>query len=137
MEIATYASLVNRKLLVPSSKKPFLAIDEHFVTQLLEPLLSKIRIDEHWYLEANPDVGQAIVNGLVSDARMHYCRFGYFEHRMPYHILVDEAWYLAEYPDVRDAVESKHFTSGQAHFEQLGYREGRIPYAGFSLITNS
>lgn len=134
MDIPPYATLINRKLIVPSSRKPFVAVDEHFVTQLLMPRLEKIQVDEAWYLETYPDVGDAIQRGVVPGAKAHYCQYGYFEHRMPHRILVDEPWYLAEYPDVREGVVvSKDFDSGQDHFERLGYKEGRFPYRGFEL----
>ncbi len=134
MEIPTYASLINRKLVVPSSKKPFLAVDEHFVAQLLLPRLEKIQVDEAWYLDTYPDVHAAIKRGVVPTAKAHYCLYGYFEHRMPHRILVDEPWYLMEYPDVREGVvTAKHFASGQQHFELMGYKEGRYPYRGFQL----
>lgn len=134
MDIPTYASLINRKLIVPSSKKPFLAVDEHFIAQLLLPRLEKIHVDEAWYLNAYPDISAAIKRGVVPSAKAHYCQYGYYEHRMPHRILVDEAWYLMEYPDVREGVvTAKHFASGQEHFELLGYKEGRYPYRGFEL----
>ena len=136
MDIPPYASLLNRKLIVPSSKKPFVAVDEHFMAQLLLPGLEKIQVDEAWYLGAYPDVGAAIERGVVPNAKAHYCRYGYYEHRLPHPILVDEDWYLAEYPDVRGGVvDAKDFASGQEHFERLGYKEGRYPYRGFLLST--
>ena len=136
MDIPSYASLINRKLVVPSTKKPFVAVDEHFMAQLLMPSLQRIKVDEPWYLSYYPDVGEAITSGVVPGAKAHYCRYGYFEHRMPQRILVDESWYLAEYPDVRDGVvDAKGFESGQDHFERLGYKEGRYPYPDFHLAT--
>ena len=134
MEIPTYATLINRKLVVPSSKKPFVAVDEHFVAQLLMPRIEKIHVDDEWYLGAYPDIAAAIKRGVVPTSKSHYCQYGYYEHRMPHRILVDETWYLSEYPDVREAVVThKHFASGQDHFALLGYKEGRIPYRGFQL----
>jgi hypothetical protein len=135
LEITTYSSLINRKILVPSIKKPYLAVDEHFMMELMLPWVEKIRVDEKWYLSAYQDVETAIRSGVVAGAKPHYCRFGYYEHRMPYEIKVDEDWYLNEYADVKAAVATKHFNSGQAHFELLGYREGRFPHSGFRLAT--
>jgi hypothetical protein len=136
LDIPNYASLINRKLIVPSSKKPFVAVDEHFLALLLKPRLERIEVDESWYLSTYPDVGAAIERGVVPNAKAHYCKYGYFEHRMPHRILVDEAWYLAEYPDVRGGVvDTKDFESGQDHFERLGYKEGRFPYRDFHLTT--
>jgi hypothetical protein len=133
MEIPTYATLINRKLLVPSSKKPFLAVDEHFLGQLMKPRLEKIYVDEEWYLRTYPDVNAAIMSGVVPNAKAHYCQFGFYEHRMPHRVLVDESWYLNEYPDVGEGVNAKYFASGQDHFEIFGYKEGRYPYQAFEL----
>ena len=129
----TYASLINRKLVVQSSRKPFLAVDEHFFAQLLRPRLEKVFVDEAWYLATYPDVSEAIKHGVVPGAKAHFSLFGYYEHRMPHAITVDETWYLQEYPDVRDVVGSRHFASGQMHFELLDYREGRFPYPRFEF----
>jgi hypothetical protein len=136
VDIPPYSSLINRKLIVPSSRKPFVAVDENFVTQLLMPGLERIRVDEAWYLETYPDVRDAIQRKVVEGAKAHYCQYGYFEHRMPHRIAVDEPWYLSEYPDVREGViGARDFASGQDHFERLGYKEGRFPYRGFRLET--
>lgn len=133
--LPSYASLGNQKLVVPSSKKPFVAVDEHFLQKLMEPLLARITVDEPWYLKQYPDVEAAILKGLVPDARTHYVRYGYYEHRLPYAIQVNESWYLTEYPDIQQAVDSKAFTSGQHHYETVGFREGRFPYPGFEFQT--
>jgi hypothetical protein len=133
MDIPTYATLINRKLLLPSSKKPFLAVDEHFLAQLLKPRLEKIHVDEEWYLRTYSDVSAAITNGVVPNAKAHYCQYGFYEHRMPQRVQVDETWYLNEYPDVGEGVNAKAFASGQDHFEIFGYKEGRYPYQAFEL----
>jgi hypothetical protein len=122
---------------IPSAKQPFIAVDKYFLLDLMMPLLEKVKVDEDWYLKTYPDVHAAIRGGVVADAKAHFCRFGYYEHRMPHPILVDEAWYLNEYPDVQGAVTAKTFASGQAHFEELGYKEGRFPYAGFRFDERS
>ena len=137
MEIGTYAALQNQKLLVPSHNSGYFTVEGHFFASCLLPLLQKIRVDEKWYLRTYPDVQIAIKDGVVPDCKSHYCRFGYYEHRMPYHITVDEAWYLGEYPDVRAAISTRLFASGQAHFDIDGFREGRIPYANFQLESMS
>lgn len=137
MEMGTYASLLNQKIIIPSAKGNYIAVERHFFNNCLAPIIEKIRIDEKWYLQAHPDVREAIASGVVPNARVHYASFGFYEHRMPYRILVDEAWYLAEYPDVRAAIAKKHFESGQAHFEADGFREGRFPYSNFQLESGS
>jgi len=128
-----YSVLLNEKLVVPSSTTQYVAIDQHFFYQLMRDFISKIYVDVPWYIGSNPDIEEAIANGL--SAKDHYCRFGYFEHRMPYAIKVEEEWYLDAYPDIKEAVEQRAFPSGQSHFDVIGYREGRIPAPGFSLRT--
>jgi hypothetical protein len=135
LAIDTYAELVAKKLLLPSQKTKYVAVEADFLIDVLRSLVGQIRVDEQWYLGCNPDVCEAVAGGVVKDAREHYISRGFYEHRMPYGIVVDEAWYLGMYEDVRLAVLGTVFASGQAHFEALGYREGRLPFAGFQLET--
>jgi hypothetical protein len=129
----TYAALTNNKITIISSTTPYFAVEQHFFYGLMERYLEEISVDEDWYLEAYPDIKDAIVAGAVSGAAEHFRRFGYYEHRMPYKIEVDEAWYTLSYPDVQLGIDAGHFASGQQHFITLGYKEGRIPFANFSL----
>lgn len=93
-----------------------------------------IKLDEGWYLDAYPDVRDAVERGLVANARHHYVRYGYYEHRLPFSVTVDEAWYLDAYRDVRDAIALGDIKSAQAHFVTRGFREGRLPYPNFRLV---
>ena len=129
----TYATLLNKKLVVPSLKTSYMAIDRNYFVTVLAPCLSGVHVDEAWYLSHSPDVADAIKRGEFASAKDHYAKVGFYEHRMPYEIDVDETWYLENYPDVATAVETGVFTSGRAHFYQLGYREGRIPHPHFML----
>lgn len=133
LKLASFASLVNQKIVVLSSASDYVAVNTHFLQACLRPLIGRIRVDERWYVETYPDVQQAITKRIVKDARDHYERFGYFEHRLPYPIKVQESWYIEQYPDVKEAIERGAFASGQVHFELNGYREGRIPYPHFEL----
>ncbi len=137
MKIETYASLLNRKIIIPSSTQNFVEVDKHFLFICLRHLLEKIKVDEKWYIKTYPDVQAAIGSGVVSSARDHYNKYGFFEHRMPYRVQVDEKWYVGEYADVREAIAKKHFLSGQLHFDTEGFREGRIPYPNFRLETDA
>jgi hypothetical protein len=134
LRLASFASLVNQKLVVLSNSSDYVALDWHFFTETLRPLISRIRLDAEWYAKTYPDVKEAIDKQQVNDAKDHYERFGYFEHRIPYRIRVEEDWYLEQYPDVKLAIVKRLFPSGQTHFELNGYREGRIPYANFELV---
>jgi hypothetical protein len=131
----TYATLINKKLVVPSAKTQYLAVDRAFFTGLLAHTLASVYVDEAWYLEHSPDVQAAIKRDEFASAADHFATVGFYEHRMPYEIDVDEDWYLESYPDIATAVEKGVFASGHAHFYMLGYREGRYPHANFSLRT--
>jgi hypothetical protein len=133
LNVATYAALLERKIIVPSTSQPYLAIDQHFFFDHFAQTLLRIYFDETWYLTRYRDIREAVEKGVVADARHHYVRFGFYEHRLPYKIDIDAAWYLETYPDVKTAVEKRHYTSGQAHFEAAGFREGRLPYPNFTL----
>jgi hypothetical protein len=127
VNIDPFAVLVRKKLVLPSHKTNYVAVQMGFLVDIM------IQIDEQWYLECNPDVCEAVKEGAVKDGREHFIIRGFYEHRLPYEICVDEAWYLDRYEDVRSAVHASVFASGQVHFEKLGYREGRLPFDGFRL----
>ncbi len=133
MSGATFATLINRKVLVPSTRTQYIAVDKNYLVDLLKPVLRRIYVDEGWYLQNNPDVVQAIEASLVESAADHYVNFGFYEHRMPYEIIVDEGWYIAQYADVGEAVAKGMIASARDHFYAAGFKEGRIPYAGFSF----
>jgi hypothetical protein len=133
MEVGTYAGLLNQQIVVASPDTNYIRVEKHFFIDCMFQTLSDIKVDEPWYLQTYPDVQKAIKMGIVPDPKSHYCRFGFYEHRMPYRIVVDESWYVAEYPDVRAAIANRQVVSGQAHFDMDGFREGRIPYPNFRL----
>ena len=133
MKVTTFATLINSKIVVPSTTTPYFAVDKHFLSSALAPLVRSIYFDEAWYVSKYPDIGDAISRGLVPNARAHYVQFGYWENRMPYAIDVDEPWYVAAYPDVAQAIQRVQFESGQEHFETVGFQEGRFPFSGFEI----
>ena len=106
-----------------------------FSTTAYARSLKRFRLDEQWYLQKYPDVRDAIAKKMVKDAKEHFLRYGYFEHRLPYHIEVQESWYLDQYPDIRQAIEEEKFKSGQEHFEGIGFREGRDSPSEFVLAS--
>lgn len=95
---------------------------------ILRLLIAGIVVNEEWYLEEYPDIGQAVKDGLVKSARQHFIDDGYFEGRLPFPMNVDETWYLEQNPDVAESVRTGVVSSGQQHFSEDGYREGRLPY---------
>jgi hypothetical protein len=130
---ASYATLINLKLLIPSPRTQYVAVDRNHLVDFMKPTLRKIYVDEEWYLAAHPDVAEAIAGGIVQDAKDHYVSAGYYEHRMPYEIEVDGAWYLEQYSDVRAAVKSGEIETARHHFYAAGFKEGRLPSAGFTF----
>lgn len=135
LRLPPYGQLLARQLVRDSDPKAVPTVERHFLRDVISHALRAIPVDEAWYLQAYPDVRAAIEAGNVPSAGEHYRRFGYFEHRMPRHIIVDEAWYLEVHQDVREAVRRRVYASGQAHFDAAGFREGRLPRAGFDFTN--
>ncbi len=133
MLVPSFVTLVNSRIIVPSSRTQYLAVDRFFLQACLQPVVERIRIDESWYLGRNLDVADAVRQRKFANAREHYVQHGYYENRMPYDIKVDERWYLQQYADIREALQQEIYPSAQAHFYAVGFGEGRLPYAGFTL----
>ena len=131
--ISSFATLINQKMVIPSPRTQYVAVDKNHFVEFLKPTLRNVYVDTEWYLRTNPDIADAVQSGVVADAREHYVTFGYYEHRMPYEIKVKEDWYLAQYADVKEAVSNGLFLSAHEHYYIAGFKEGRLPYANFSL----
>lgn len=132
-----YISLFNAKIITSASGEDHLLVDRHFFQFCIRSIVSKIQVDEEWYLQRYPDILDAIENGRIASARMHYERHGYFENRMPYPIKVDAVWYLEQYSDVAEGIERGEFSSAQAHFDDVGFAEGRFPFPRFTLSVSA
>src|SRR5262249_43350014 len=89
LKLPTFGALLNQKIVILSNSSDYVAVDQYFFNDCLRPLIDKIQLDEQWYLQKYPDVRQAIARKAVKDARDHFVRFGYFEHRLPYQIKVE------------------------------------------------
>lgn len=98
------------------------------LVQMLRRLISGVEVDETWYLDRYRDIAEAIDQGSVHSARLHFVNDGYFEGRLPFPIRVDEGYYLAQNSGVADYVRKGMLESGQQHFEENGYSEGRLPF---------
>ncbi len=129
------ATLVNQKVVVPSSNGAYYAVEAHYFTECHQAQVAKVFFDPEFYVLRYPDIGEALLAGTIASAHAHYLTRGYYENRMPYEISVDEEWYLDAYADVKQAVLKQAFDSGQEHFDTIGYREGRLPYPRFKLKT--
>jgi hypothetical protein len=130
---ASYATLLNEKLLVRTEAPKQTLVDTGFLSVLLQPMVAAIEFDEDWYLVRHPDVAKAVRAATIESAHQHYVQSGYFEHRMPRKIDVEERSYLRNYPDVAEAIKRGAFKNAQEHFDKIGFREGRLPYPNFSL----
>jgi hypothetical protein len=96
--------------------------------QMLRQVIIGVEVDERWYLERYPDIAEAIQQGLVESARLHFVNDGYFEGRLPFPIRVDERYYLQQNPGIANYVRDGMLESGQQHFDENGYVEGRLPF---------
>jgi hypothetical protein len=118
---------------IESDQKNKIAVSFEALKKILLPLISKIIVDEDYYLERYEDIHDAIKNRQISSAKEHYVNYGYFENRLPPLFQVDEHWYLARYQDVRDAINEGKWESGQDHFTTAGFAEGRYPSRNWEL----
>jgi hypothetical protein len=118
---------------IESDQKYQVAVSFEALKKILLPLISKIEVDEDYYLERYEDIRDAIKNGQISSAKEHYVSYGYFENRVPRFFQVDEHWYLSRFKDVREAIDEGKWASGQDHFNTSGYAEGRYPSPNWEL----
>ncbi|MBR0650219.1 hypothetical protein GXW78_11140 [Roseomonas terrae] len=102
---------------------------------LLQIAVANGDFNEAGYLAANPDVAQALRNGTIDNARMHYIGFGYFEGRQGGTPDVEERWYLHSYPDVDEAVKKGKLNSAREHFSMVGAAEWRSPSPRYEADT--
>lgn len=84
--------------------------------------------NREWYLTHNPDVAEAVAQGLV-DPLDHFHQYGVHEGRSPGPLL-DVQFYLHYNPDVAAAV-ARGETTAYDHFLSFGMFEGRAPIALF------
>jgi hypothetical protein len=96
---------------------------------LLQLAVAHSDFDEDRYLQANPDVRDAVQRGDLESGQMHYIGFGYFEGRKGGGTKVDERRYLREHPDVAAAIRDGKVKSASDHFHTIGAAEGRSPSA--------
>jgi hypothetical protein len=97
---------VNQKIIILSDESDYVAVDHYFFNDCIRFLIDRIRLDEQWYLNKYPDVKQAIAKKTAKDAKEHFVRFGYFEHRLPYRIEVQEGGTLSNIPTSKKPLSS-------------------------------
>lgn len=99
-------------------------------------LVAQAEFDEKEYLRVNPDVEQALKQGLIGSAKEHYLEHGYFEGRFGASGAFDESWYRSRYSDVSAAIEKKAFKSAEEHFRKAGAGELRAPRKELEVECN-
>jgi hypothetical protein len=130
----SYSGLRKAYLLRTSADQKTAQFSTELLSLLLAKLAARVVVDEVYYRERYPDIGEAIAAGQFVSARHHYVRFGYMEDRMPHRIEVDDVFYRKTNPDVVAGLRSGRLVSAQLHFEHFGFKEGRLPYEGWSLF---
>lgn len=80
--------------------------------------------NENWYLQNNPDVAEAVRQGLIT-AEQHFALYGKYENRSPSPFF-DPVLYLQQNPDVAAAVQSGLINAFD-HFMSYGQNENRSP----------
>lgn len=132
----TSFSSLRRRLNIPwPLTLPRVSVPAAFVDTAIRQIVSKIPVQETWYLAKYPDIAGAVAKGSFLSATHHYRSYGFFEDRMPSCITVDETYYLTTYPDVAAQIAASSIASAQVHFETYGFKEGRLPQNGWSLLT--
>src|ERR1019366_2146587 len=76
--------------------------------------------DHDWYLQAYPEVHNAIDDESFEAARQYYIDHGRTLGHSP-NMFFDEKWYLRRYPDAADEVATGDVGSGYEHYCTVGY----------------
>ncbi|SOD98747.1 beta strand repeat-containing protein [Caenispirillum bisanense] len=87
--------------------------------------------DEQYYLQQNPDVLAAVLNGSMPSARFHFDNFGWRELRDP-NAVFDTSDYVTLYTDVLNA-KINPFN----HFLSNGAKEGRAPSSEYKSVADN
>jgi len=61
------ASLINRKVMLPSQKTNYMVVEMHYLSQALRDQVGRVFVDEEWYAKQYPDVLQALKDGKIED----------------------------------------------------------------------
>jgi len=90
--------------------------------------------NEKYYLENNPDVLLAVLQGRFSSAFDHFVKYGAKELRTP-NDSFDSAWYAANNADVVAAVNTGKVASVWDHYVRFGVNENRAPSAALAAFS--
>ena len=98
MRITTFATLINQKILMPSPRTNYIAVDRNHLVDFLRPLLREVNWTPIGTCTIIPMSDRLFPTASSRSALEHYVTFGFYEHRMPYEIEVDDPWYLPSIP---------------------------------------
>lgn len=88
-----------------------------------------LAFNSEYYLQANPDVAEAVARGDLASAQQHWVLFGAGEGRNP-NAVFNTADYLKAYEDVAESGMNP-----LDHFLQFGAAEGRAPNASYVEVA--
>src|ERR1017187_9861385 len=91
--------------------------------------------DEAWYLQAYPDVAEAVRDGVVPSGLTHYVKYGRDEGRLP--SAFDPKWYAKVYPVAAQEVGSTDARALRHHYINIGRFRGYRPYPSASRPKNA
>ncbi len=124
-----FASIKAKLQILPVRGGFRLRISEDELFGIVREFLAAVPVDEAFYCDFYPGIGQGVAAGKISSAANHFVRHGYFEGRMAFPMQVDDAWYLSTYQDVKEAIANGGVQSAEDHFLRFGYAQGRLPEA--------
>jgi hypothetical protein len=129
MFIPPYRMILDHLGVKPSngSGAKTLMVSKDVFDLMIMTILRCIDFDEEQYLSLNPDVRQAVQEGLFLNGRDHFARYGYFEGRMGGVPVIDPEWYALANADVADALKVGEVDSAQQHYFKWGIEEWRAP----------
>jgi hypothetical protein len=91
--------------------------------------------DENFYRLANPDVEEAIKQGIFTSGLEHFQKFGLQEGRIGISPFYNENTYLENNRDVAEALQAGVFKNGLEHFIKFGFEEGRLAISFYAEAT--
>jgi hypothetical protein len=109
-------------------KQPEVTVSAKLLKLLIQAAVVASDVDESGYVNANPDIREALTKRTIASARQHYVSTGYFEGRWG-GVRIDDAWYLKTNPDVAQAVRTRGVASATEHYFSSGAAEFRAPNA--------
>jgi len=105
--------------------KDKVTVSTRYLKRLIGRVISKVHVDDLWYLRTYPDVKGAVLAHDVNSAREHFLASGYFESRLPGNLPFDPDWYYRNYKDIAANFSRDDVEGLRKHYVENGYFEGR------------